>query len=211
MAPTHNQITRQNFNKALRAALGISKTDPALERFSETLDPVLDLWSMPEWAFLRGELLWASGVTQTAVPLEFSGAAVINPADSGLLIMVDELSAGGSGQSLLISDAVPVTTIQATYALTQLAPARDTRAWPDVTVPGAPPSPVQIWMGSDPASLAGIRAEKLSIQAAVTTQAQSPPFVLKPGTALHVEGASVNLGVDFNFAGRVRAAFPGEL
>ena len=211
MASIHNAITRQNFNKAVRGALGIAKSDPALERFSETLDVTMDLWSMPEWAFLRGELLWASGVTQVAVAAEFSGAAVVNPVGSQSLVIVDDISAGGNTTNLLISDAVSLAQIQATYTLTILAQPRDQRAWPDITAPGVPPTSVQIWLGSDPASLAGIRAEKLAVAATATSVATSTPFILAPGGVLHCEATIVNLGVDFNFSGRVRPAYSGEL
>lgn len=208
----HNELSRGLLSKALKNAVSATKSEGGLERFGETLTPVIDLWLMPEWAFLRAEKLWAAGVTQPAVAAEFSGAAVVNPVNSGLIVVVENVSGQGSATNLNVSCTVTLAAIQASYALTILAQSRDTRAIPDLAVVGAPPTPVQIWSGTDPASFAGIRAEKFSILAgAPSGKASSPPFVLKPGAVLHVEATTVNLGVDFNFSGRVRQAFVGEL
>lgn len=91
----HNGLhTNAQLLAAFRKAIG--ELDPSftgVERFGETLTPVMDLWSLPEWALLRGEILYA----RAPIPVPAGGAGVfsavelVNPAGSGILAVVTSL------------------------------------------------------------------------------------------------------------------------
>ncbi|MGH8566961.1 MAG: hypothetical protein ACREXU_02840 [Gammaproteobacteria bacterium] len=56
MAQLHNELHRAGrIQEAFKLILGVEESDSGVERFSETLQPILDIWSRPEWAALRGE------------------------------------------------------------------------------------------------------------------------------------------------------------
>lgn len=59
-----------------------------IERFGETLTPTMDLWALPEWAILRGEILFARAAAVGAVALLFSSLEFVNPATSNVLAVV---------------------------------------------------------------------------------------------------------------------------
>lgn len=96
MAQTHNALNASLLGKAIRSALGIRDGVSTIERFGETLDPVIDLWGRPEWAILRGERLWAASPSQGAVAGEFSTVGVYNPTDSGLIVVVEGFALASS-------------------------------------------------------------------------------------------------------------------
>lgn len=88
MPQVHNQLLRGGLSAALRNAL--DAREGGIERFGETLDPVIDLWRLPEWAFLRGERICGAAVTVNAgAATECSAVALRNPANSGMLAVVE--------------------------------------------------------------------------------------------------------------------------
>lgn len=42
-----------------------------IERFGETLTPIVNLWDLPEWALLRGEVLYTRRIDVAAVAAQF--------------------------------------------------------------------------------------------------------------------------------------------
>jgi len=60
MPHVHNALHRGDVAAALKNALGVTDPEDGLERFSETLQPVLDLWELPEWAILLRRRLWTA-------------------------------------------------------------------------------------------------------------------------------------------------------
>ena len=93
MPNVHNALARAiPLQLGILRALGQSESDLALERFGETLQPGIDLWSRPEWEFLReefrcsaGTLVAAGGATTLA-----SIALYNNPARAPNTILVLE-------------------------------------------------------------------------------------------------------------------------
>lgn len=209
MAQTHNEIRKGWLSEAVNRALGRTR-EGGIERISETLDPVLNLWGMPEWAYLRGELLWSGQVTQVAVAGEQSMLALTNPANSNLIVVIESILLAGSVQNVRITPTVLRTDIEATLALALVPQARDNRWWQSPIVVGKQ-ARTQFWTGSNAGSLGGIGTEKIGIVAGTFTLAATPPYILRPGTSLLIEGVTVNLGVDFTVSGRERTAYPGEL
>lgn len=85
----HNAITKfAQLADSYRRALGESQGFSGLERASETLQPTLDLWSRPEWAWLRGEILAFGQQSVAAVVGQAGFGALWVPATAGFLATV---------------------------------------------------------------------------------------------------------------------------
>lgn len=215
MGALHNELRRGAFSKAVKAAVGDSKGPGGLERYSETLQPVLNLWDRADFSFLRDELLFAQLLAQGGVVAEFSSIAISNASAKSLVIVTDVFfgatAANDCNLYLLLRTSLATLTEQANGPI-----ARDTRAASKLI----PASPVQflsprLHLGSDPAlfSAAGNTIIERNIPTAglVLGKMFSPPYVLAPGMALLVENAVVNQSLRALFIGYVRAALPGEL
>lgn len=92
MPALHNGLTSNpKLQEAYRRALGEqSQSFSGLERGSESLQPIMDLWALPEWALLRGERLFSLQVSAPAVAARNSSVELVNPAGSGILAVVLE-------------------------------------------------------------------------------------------------------------------------
>lgn len=211
MAELHNQLYRGNWSEALKRALGASKSQGGIERYGETLTPVLDLWSLPEWCYLRSEWLWARRTVLGATAAENSGVAIVNPTGSNLLVMVDTASAfNATANGSVVLGPTTEAVVAATYTQAGVTH-RDTRNYRGVN-PDLPR--VQFWSGSNIGTI--LTTSELMDQINSPTTSYSSftcgvPYVLKPGFALVAEGAAVNQSIGVNYAGRARAALPGEL
>lgn len=207
MAQIHNALTRGPWTKALKAALGDSRSEGGVERFGETLDPIIDLWSRPEWAYLLDDVLWSRLVGQVAVVGEFSFCAVANPSTSNRIITVTAAVAGSSSAGTFVTlgvntrDTVSLTATQAvTLARDFRTPGGDL-----LTVP-------EFWFGSDVANLVANQLDQLSFP----TNVYAPfllgvPYILVPGRALIATTSGTNQAITAGFAGFSRRAFRGEL
>ena len=96
MAQEHNELRQSPYGRALLNALGAS--EGSLERFGETLQPIVDLWSRADWAYLYGERLGAinravgaGGVGTNA------GVALANPLVNDKLLIVEAASFASAG------------------------------------------------------------------------------------------------------------------
>lgn len=208
MAPIHNLLHRGNWNDAIKRALGVTKSEGGLERFGETLDPIINLWGMPEWAWLRDETLWAHANTQVAVAAEFGFVAVSIPVGSGWLLTIDGVSARAAGTVQLGLNARSV--IAATGTQNTNAVNRDARY--SSSLIGQKITPVETWSGTDPGGVTGQVSEMVQPTATDFRTFGSPPWIVKPGSALVVQETSVgNIAVSVCLWGRVRKALPGEL
>lgn len=210
MADLHNALRRGGLSRALKQALGDSRSEGGLERYGETIQPIVDLWTLPEWSFLRQERLWARRTSIAAVAAETSVLAVTNPANSTNLVIVEAVTVKA------VTTAMPVflelldrASIAATLTLFNPAVVRDTRFSPASAGTGVP---VETWQGTDTnvTSLNDILEE---VFASTTEHLRyvSTPYVLRPGMGLLVQGNTINTGLVANWAGRVRTALPGEL
>lgn len=210
MGQIHNQITRGPWTNALKAALGITKSDGGIERFGETMQPVVDLWSRPDWLYLLEVGLWSASESQAAVPAEFSAIAVTNPPTSGNIIVVQVANARIGVANTVAMGLALRTTIAGTLTVSNPGDYRDTRFQknPLLSVFNAP---VETWVGSDTVSIDTVQEQQAAVAAAEVVDFKSPPYVLKPGTGLFIQNQTLNTLLAVNFAGYVRKAFTGEL
>jgi hypothetical protein len=196
-------------HNALRTSLGLVKglsravaldQDAGVERFGETLTPVLDIWRQPEWAFLRDESLLLFGTIASAVAGEFSYNGVSNPADSGMLVVVEAVMPDGAGAYNIRFRDTDTPTV-ATGVIR-----RDLR-WPAAQV-----SRSQYISGAEAAG-SGASMMRFTLPAAGTAQ---PPWmalgiILPPGTNVVLEHNTVNTAFTANWLWRERRLLPGEL
>ncbi len=66
MGAVHNELPASTLGKAIRAVLGVKEGDKTIERFGETLTPIIDLWGRPDFAKVREERLCAGFAAQSA-------------------------------------------------------------------------------------------------------------------------------------------------
>ena len=171
---------------------------------SETLGdvfPVLDLEHLtPENQLMAGwESFWIAGGV-AAVAAQRSGASLINPAESGALVVVDGFIMSPSGATIVTVGTELALFTQIIVRVIK----RDTRGQPF----------------SGKAALGGntnVSTDEtgLTYRALATTDAQieipGSLAVLEPGTQLAVVLTTVNLSLRIAFYGRARLAEPSEL
>lgn len=206
----HNQLPQGQLSSAVTRGLGDSRTEGSLERYSETLDVVLDLWAREEFALLRGETLFSAGaITIPAVAGEYGGATIVNPAGSGLLALVRGMVRGGAG-SFNWGLALESTVI-ATHAVTFIGGALDGRKYKRDGFAGGGCGLNQTF-GSDVAPQIVVQLDQVT---ATAVAAEEKPFrvpiILRPGQAAIIEATGVNVGATATLWGWARKANTGEL
>jgi hypothetical protein len=177
-----------------------------VERLSETLQPIVNPYEHVYCAIYRGEHLWAAVRNPIAVAGEFSGAAVVNPADSGLLVVVEGASARPSvtalqAQARLTTEAVIQAAYAASVSTSVLLDRRNL-----ITV-----ARTQTYAGSDPAAITGNMIEEEWLETTDFQPYQCLPVVLPPGQAFVLAFETVNVGGYINFFGTERRALADEL
>jgi hypothetical protein len=202
----HNQLSHSaELQNGIAIAVGLPSTQDGVIRLGETLDPTIDVWSQPEWAYLRGERLGAGRGFAAAVAAEFSIVALGNAAGSGNIVVVDKVSAEPSGNLVLSLEVVADSIIAATLsAAAFFGSGRDRRF-------GSTAGRTFLRSGTDPGSTFGVQLEHQVGATTLFANFTCPPIVLKPGDDLIVIGQSVNLSLDVNFSWRERKAWSGEL
>jgi hypothetical protein len=202
-----NQLNRDYWTSAIKAALGVSKGEGGIERYGETLTPVIDLWSMPEWAFLRKDQPFAFFTSASAFAAEFSFVGLSVPTNSGLVLVIEKVLARSGSASAFLQ--MPLrSTIAATLTQGTNTFARDNRFVAQGQA--APTGPVETWTGTDAAPL-NSNMDEVITTATTYAKFETPPWVVRPGTGLVVQGATVNTSLQTVWVGRVHAGFPGEL
>jgi len=206
----HNELRRGPFSAAMTAAIGDTRGG-GIERFGETLTPVLNLWDRPEWAYLRKEILFSDFLSSNALAGEFSAAAWSLPVNSKALMIVEAVTARSGAASVFLGSNLR-SVIAGTLALGGGSVInRDQRVQdrPDVT----PIRVIEIerWTGTDIGNTLGGNAEEVMTTAAAYSRFISPPWVIRPGGAIYVIGQTVNNSVQANIAGYYRQALNGEL
>lgn len=206
MGQIHNEIRSGWLSEAVRRALGVTR-EAGVERFSETLDVVLNPWGMPEWAYLRGERL-ASSVTFTpAVAAEFGSVGLLNPVGSNMIVVVEGASAMGAAMNINLR-AHSSAQLLATLVSTTTGFVRD-RRWQDSS--SFLPRAVSL-IGSDTGVIAGQPVEQFLASLTFSSAALiAMPVILPPGHGVALTGQVVNTAFTACFSWRERAAYPGEL
>jgi len=211
MGQIHNELRHAGaIQRALQIALGITDGEAGLERVSETLSLNLDLWSRPEWAAPRDELLWADFLLQSKVALEFGFIAIINPSTSGSLSIVEDATvrtrdASGNVQMGITTEAAVVAAQDAAAGCTT----RDRRRG------GSSFQARTLIARGGAAAIFGAAATYLEAVGIASSTTMQPliclPIVLRPGDAYFIEHTVVNLDVEANIRGYERLCMPLEL
>lgn len=210
MAKLHNMISRGNWSDALKRALGVTKSEGGVERFGETMTPVVDLWELGEWAYLRGEILWTSRrLNAGPIAAESSIVAVVNPTTSKQLLVVDGAHASMTGSSINCG-LVDRATLAATLTLGNPPVARDLR-WSDNQL-GSTLKQVnlEVWQGTDATVPINDRLETVQ-NSGLVADFRTPPYIVKPGFGFFLQAETVNILMLATIWGRVRPALVGEL
>jgi hypothetical protein len=200
----HNEIHYGvQFTQAIAKAVGLGDEEGVI-RLAETLTPIIDVWSRPEWAFLIGDRLCAVFRNEGAVAGEFSAAALVNPAASGILVVCDAASFDHAGVGTVCQLQMQTeAAIAATLLTSAKGNVRDRR--------GAVNSGANILSGSDASSGIGVSLEERRSPGNETIDFKALPVILPPGFGLIQVLILVNTGCAFNFVWRERKLLPGEL
>lgn len=206
MGELHNEIRQGTLSVAATRALGVTRLG-GIERFSETITPVLNLWGMPEWAYLRGESLAAwSRFVAAGGAATFAGAFLCNPLANKLLVVVEALSGVPATTQLQLVMALDAD-VSGVYGSSSFGALRDRRP-----VGRFPTVSTAIIRYGTPAALPTSQIIEHQQSAAATTKAfLSVPIVLPPGTAVGVHDPVANEQLFANFTWRERPPYPGEL
>lgn len=181
---------------AYRAALG--EGDPAfngLERAGETITPTLDLWALPEWALLRGEVLYQRSVAVGALAGNYSTQELVNPVGSGILAVVLEIM----NQATLSQ-----TSVDSGAALGVLSTTRGVAA--DARLAQLGPVSACTIVGGQ---VAGGVTNPQDVIIAATRSAR--PYIIPPGKKLFVFPTAVNTASWLSWFWTERKASPEEL
>jgi len=207
----HNALPRGTLSAALARALGDTVGEDGLERYGETLTPVLDLWRRPEWEYLRGELLAGFARSSGAVAGELSAIALVNPTGSGRVYVVETITAYLAVQ-LNISVVIALEgVIAATLGVVAATSSLDTR-WRD-PVTGADRTTGIVYSGSDAVGIAG-QVERFTPPAGANQSGRARttlPAILQPGWGIACVGQTANNAIEISVRYRERVALPGEL
>jgi hypothetical protein len=204
MAGQHNELRRGELSAAVKKALGDSRGG-GIERYSETLTPVLDPWSLPEWAFLRGERLAGGRVALAAgAATELGQVALVSPIGLGYIVVVEQATVDVPVATQII---VQMGTEVGFASLTTVSGGAnvDTR-WANVTEPIA-----RMRSLAFPSSALGVGFWQHTIPALTPIDLLSVPVVLHPGFGINVCSIDDAAAIRVSYRWRERKAYTGEL
>lgn len=189
--------------------------DVEIERIGETLTPVLDIWSQPEWFQLRSVKRFSISVPLAANVAGIARFQLFNPntplGGTPVIVVIDYLSLiEFTGGPTMFS-----VTDTGAFIAGGLAPlsALDTR-YPFNGGGTARPSVTLQTVDNTAAAASGVILDSIE----VTTTSATPnkfeaslPFVLTPSNYIQVQSSTVNHQCRFIARGYERTAFAGEL
>lgn len=203
MAEEHNAIKYGvTLSSAAANAAGGGYGDVGVSRLSETLTPVMDLWSKPEWAHLRQERLYARALLIGAVAARNSSVELVNPAGSSVIAVLEQIQAISTVLDVELSLDTGAA-IAANPVVTRGVPLDGRQT---LVTPG-PTSRCTLTTGDLAAGVAaGLLQYRFGNLDLITY-----PAILVPGSKLFVIQATQNQAFRLNLTWRERNAFPGEL
>jgi len=202
----HNELRRGGLSQALRNALQVTDAESGLERFSETLSPSIDLWSRPEWRLLRGERSYSGGVHVNANGGNLARVALYNPADSAVLVLIDEIQVWSTNTSdfyvyVMGAGSAPTgTTIQ------NVSVPRDSRE----RLTGSQTSIASLYAGNTNALTDGL-ASTWNLYTGGPAQPWRPGIVLRPDSWVEFRNNAVGQNIGARFDWTERAVLLGEI
>lgn len=195
----HNQLTSYaQLLAGYRRMLGEMGADfSGIERAGETLTPIMDPWALPEWALLRGEVLYARRTGGGAAGAgNFTSLEFVNPAGSGVLATILEIQVTPSFNAVEYSvDVGPALGV----VLTARGVIHDTRgpAFGEV-------SRCTMVVG---VLLAGVALSQGVINVA---ERMTRPLIIRPGAKLFLIPGAANTSNDCSIFWSERPLLPAE-
>ena len=208
MGSQHNELRRaQEIVAAVKAIIGEVDSESTIERFGETLTPVLDIWDRPEWASLRREFRWATQpIISPAVAGQISFVQLFNPIDSGRIVVVEKCFAVCAAARNL-SFGLTATVRGASGAFNAID--TDTRT-NEGTVSLA--DPLSCTFGSVVAFGSDVEIHRGAVAiAGLTSDLLMPIVVLTPGRGVQCNDPTVNEAITVHFHGYSRPVRRDEL
>ena len=198
MAEEHNAIKYgTTISRAASTALGGGYGDVGVSRLSETLTPVADLWKPPEWALLRGEILFARTFVSGAVALRNSAAELINPVGSQKIAVVTHWRVRAGAPEIVTDSGGSIVA----NPVTMRGVARDTRY----------PQRGEVSIFTIVAGDLAAAAVNEQWETSIGVLDWGIDFIIRPGSKLFFVNATQNQAFQLSVAWRERSPFPGEL
>jgi len=186
--PLFNAIGQPRWNSPLIRFFGMKIGSAAAPSLAPEIAPSFDVNQQddPQLAFLRGEKIAGYGRSLAAAAGFYSSAALRNPANSGILVIVDTIMAYSATSAATVS-------ISQLNDLTSSGPCtpRDTRWGNNVTTTAR-----YTYRNDSAGPVAGARIAEIP---AGTFGMHEMPVVLSPGFALVLETSSVNAALAWAF------------
>jgi hypothetical protein len=202
----HNAISyAANLLKAFPRAVGLASETDGVTRLGETLTPIFNIFT-PEYAFLRDERLCAGSGIQTAAAGTVTSCHLLNPANSGLIVVVDSIRVS--------SDTTGEVRI---HVRTPVSGAPSLKSFADLRLGGTLQPSLLFWTSNVLAAVTGTRLSSNNILANTTMELLPSPIVLPPDVPtgqgsiaiFHVTLLTPTLETSVRW--RERTAYPGEL
>ncbi len=205
MGRVHNALPAGLLGRAIKAVVGDVRSEGQLERYAETLQPVVDLWASYEFRKLRAEAPVAGVVEVVAVAAQTNAHRLRNPAGSNALILLDEVTFCTSVASLY--------DMLVNFATVDLATAVNVKAHRDLRGQdaGTMTNTIARMSGTNNVAGTGQSLRRGQTLAGDPGDTWRPGIVLPPGTSVEIVTVTVNLNSRANFSWRERIAKPGEL
>lgn len=189
--PFSNELQRATeLIQGYSRALGLTDAIAGVDRLSESLQPVFDIWGTPEHAALRGELLcWGAAIAAAGGAGVRSQGILFNAATSGKLMVLEHANTSVTAPTLAFVTSVAGYTIQTSVGV------RDSRL-----------STGRI--GELYAKTTG--AFSGAYRGNARNSEWDRPIVIAPGTGVSLDPSADNTAITVTFVWRERRMLPGE-
>lgn len=196
-------INVSRFQSKVRAILGIRGDNP-IPGIDELLQVLVIEADRSEWSFPGGEGLGGNGFNQTLVAAQRSFVAFVNPANSGVIAVIEDILADQPAEIYVSTEAAILA--QATLVST-IGLIRDTR---QILLPGGFTTSTIHFMQGTNAAPAGAGFGPLNRIPAAGAR-YTKDIVVAPGTGVSVACTAVNTTMQAHFTWRERPQERGLL
>jgi len=198
----HNELTRAGrILVGIKNILGVRDTESGVERFGETLQPILDPWSQPEFAWSNRHFLRGATITDAADVANISSVLLFLPANVSTLVIVEHIFVNTSAAQTII------------FAVGSLdAPDTEQAGIPRDTRDGFSTGPSVARIGPRTAAALGGDSTLLAFptDSSFRLELHHPGIVLTQGTELVIGHAAVNRAITVAMWWREYESFPTE-
>lgn len=201
MSHVHNALHRcTEVLQGINRSLGNDRGGTGVERLGETLTPIMNPWQLPEWAWLRGELLGWTDQTIAGGGAGFRAIAQLYNQTENRLLVIEP------GSRFVVAAGTVVLGVTATQATTDSGfnlLLRDTRISNPSVIGGRARSQNGV------AIPAGFTAG-ISFLSGTTTYDLLFPLVVSPGFGAFACSTADDTQITASWIARVRDMLPGE-